>query len=284
MAKKIRTICALCVAVGLLGGCTIINEKRHRGMAVELDGHWLSYATLDSLTANLSAEDSAAVAERYVRQWANDILFSKAAQDGMDKQIEEMVADYRRSLYVHKYESELVARRMPKTVEDSVAEQLYAQNADRFRLKVSIVKGLLLVVPNGTPNIEKKLYKWLDDLSSENLEHIEKYAYQYATVYELFTDRWQSAEQLQLYLPTETSELNRLLGQQKRIVLGDSVSTYILQVTDKYMAGERMPFDFARPEIEKNILSRRQVDFLRRERENLYDEAVKKKQIHFYEK
>ncbi len=284
MAKKIRTICALCVAVWLLGGCTIINEKRHRGMAVELDGHLLSYATLDSLTANLSAEDSAAVAERYVRQWANDILFSKTAQDGMDKQIEEMVADYRRSLYVHKYESELVARRMPKTVEDSVAEQLYAQNADRFRLKVSIVKGLLLVVPNGTPNIEKKLYKWLDDLSPENLEHIEKYAYQYATVYELFTDRWQSAEQLQLYLPTETSELNRLLGQQKRIVLGDSVSTYILQVTDKYMAGERMPFDFARPEIEKNILSRRQVDFLRRERENLYDEAVKKKQIHFYEK
>jgi len=279
-----RNIIAIGLAGLLLGGCTIINEKRHRGMAVELDGHWLSYATLDSLTANLSAVDSAVVAERYVRQWANDILFTKAAQDGTDKQIEEMVADYRRSLYVHKYESELVARRMPKTVDDTVLVRLYELNADRFLLKESILKGLLLVVPNGTPNIEKKLYKWLEDLSAENLEHIEKYAYQYGTVYELFTDRWQSAQQLQLYLPTEAGELNNLLKQQKRIVLSDSLSTYILQVTDKRLAGERMPFDFARPEIEKNILSRRQVDFLRAERENLYDEAVKKKQIHFYEK
>ena len=279
-----RNIIAIGLAGLLLGGCTIINEKRHRGMAVELDGHWLSYATLDSLTANLSAVDSAVVAERYVRQWANDILFTKAALDGTDKQIEEMVADYRRSLYVHKYESELVARRMPKTVDDTVLVRLYELNADRFLLKESILKGLLLVVPNGTPNIEKKLYKWLEDLSAENLEHIEKYAYQYATVYELFTDRWQSAQQLQLYLPTEAGELNNLLKQQKRIVLSDSLSTYILQVTDKRLAGERMPFDFARPEIEKNILSRRQVDFLRAERENLYDEAVKKKQIHFYEK
>ncbi len=251
---------------------------------MELDGHWLSYATLDSLTANLSAVDSAVVAERYVRQWANDILFSNAAQDGTDKQIEEMVADYRRSLYVHKYESELVARRMPKTVEDTVVVHLYELNADRFLLKESILKGLLLVVPNGTPNIEKKLYKWLEDLSPENLEHIEKYAYQYATVYELFTDRWQSAQQLQLYMPTEAGELNNLLKQQKRIVLSDSISTYILQVTDKRLAGEQMPLDFVRPEIEKNILSRRQVDFLRAERENLYDEAVKKKKIHFYEK
>ena len=279
-----RNIIAIGLAGLLLGGCTIINEKRHRGMAVELDGHWLSYATLDSLTANLSAVDSAVVAERYVRQWANDILFANAAQDGTDKQIEEMVADYRRSLYVHKYESELVARRMPKTVDDTVLVRLYELNADRFLLKESILKGLLLVVPNGTPNIEKKLYKWLEELSPENLEHIEKYAYQYATVYELFTDRWQSAQQLQLYLPTEAGELNNLLKQQKRIVLSDSLSTYILQVTDKRLAGERMPFDFARPEIEKNILSRRQVDFLRAERENLYDEAVKKKQIHFYEK
>ena len=45
-----------------------------------------------------------------------------------------------------------------------------------------------------------------------------------------------------------------------------------------------MPIDYARPEIEKKVLSLRQVDFLKEERKRLYDDAVLFKKIQFYEK
>lgn len=280
--KEIYTgICLLGLLLSMTA-CDALYRKHQVGAAVELDGQFLFYTTLDSLTRGLTAEDSASVASQYIRQWAKDILVYDEARDVADEQIEALVEDYRRSLYVHAYEQQLVARRMPVNVADTLVEQIYNTHIDRFILRESIVKGILLVVPNGAPNLPK-LRRWMLLKDEDDMENIEKYAYRYATGYELFTDQWLTAQQLLLYMPFEQDVLDAMLSRQTQIELQDSLSTFILQVTDKHMAGTPMPMDYARPEIEQLILSRRQVDFLRQERERLYDEAVKYKKIRFYE-
>ena len=266
----------------VLSGCQWFEQKRMTGVAVALNGQYLYQSTLDSLSFGLLSEDSARVVEQYVKQWAKDILEYERAKGAADKSIEALVEDYRRSLYVHAYEQELVERRMPKQVADSVVEQIYAAHPEKFELRESIAKGVLIVVPNGAPNM-KKLRGWLTDLSEENLENIEKFAYNYAVGYELFTDQWRTAQQLLLTMPFEQDELDRLLRSKQQIELQDSLSTYILQVTDKRMAGEPMPIEYARPEIEKAVLSQRRVLFLQKERERLYEDAIKYNKIVFFE-
>ena len=266
----------------VLSSCQWFEQKRMTGVAVTLNGQYLYQSTLDSLSFGLLSEDSARVVEQYVKQWAKDILVYDKAKGAVDKTIEALVEDYRRSLYVHAYEQELVERRMPKQVADSVVEQIYAAHPEKFELRESIAKGVLIVVPNGAPNM-KKLRGWLTDLSEENLENIEKFAYNYAVGYELFTDQWRTAQQLLLTMPFEQDELDRLLRSKQQIELQDSLSTYILQVTDKRMAGEPMPIEYARPEIEKAVLSQRRVLFLQKERERLYEDAIKYNKIVFFE-
>ena len=266
----------------VLSGCQWFEQKRMTGVAVALNGQYLYQSTLDSLSFGLSSEDSARVVEQYVKQWAKDILEYERAKGAADKAIEALVEDYRRSLYVHAYEQELVERRMPKQVADSVVEQIYAAHPEKFELRESLAKGVLIVVPNGAPNM-KKLRGWLTDLNEENLENIEKFAYNYAIGYELFTDQWRTAQQLLMSMPFERDELNRLLRSKQQIELQDSLSTYILQVTDKRMAGEPMPIEYARPEIEKAVLSQRRVQFLQEERERLYGDGVKYNNIVFFE-
>ena len=46
---------------------------------------------------------------------------------------------------------------------------------------------------------------------------------------------------------------------------------------------DQMPLEYARPQIEKIVLNTRQVDFLNKERERLYNEAIQNKKIIFYE-
>ena len=266
----------------MLSGCQWFDQKRMTVVAVALNGQYLYQSTLDSLSFGLSSEDSARVVEQYVKQWAKDILEYERAKRAADKAIEALVEDYRRSLYVHAYEQELVERRMPKQVADSVVEQIYAAHPEKFELRESLAKGVLIVVPNGAPNM-KKLRGWLTDLNEENLENIEKFAYNYAIGYELFTDQWRTAQQLLMSMPFERDELNRLLRSKQQIELQDSLSTYILQVTDKRMAGEPMPIEYARPEIEKAVLSQRRVQFLQEERERLYEDAIKYNKIVFFE-
>ena len=262
-------------------------DKRHQqaGAAAEINGNYLYQATLDSLTLGLSGEDSARVAQQYIGQWAKDILMYEHAKARTDKQIDAQVEAYRRALYVHAYEEHLVERRMPKAVPDSAIQQLYDQMPDRFLLNESLVKGAMVVVVSDAPNLQK-LRKAMSELSNRNLDamdDIEKYAYRNASGYELFTDRWLTVSDLLPLMPIERSELENRLKQSTLIETSDSTRTYLLQVTDKCLRGERMPLEYARPEIEQIILSDRRVEFLQKERERLYDEAVVTKKIQFYE-
>jgi len=277
MMKKMKYI-PVVLAV-LLSGCHAFEKQHQAGAKVEVNGHYLYGSTLDALTLGLSPQDSARIAEQYISQWAKDMLVYDNARAKVLPELESLVEDYRRTLYVHAYEEYLIERRMPKTVADSAVEKVYNQMPDRFKLDESILKGMLVVVPNDAPKIET-LRKWL---TQQSLDDIEKYAYQNASGYELFTDKWLTTTDLISRMPIERTEMESRLRTKDQIEVSDSLKTYIVQVTGKHLRGEQMPVEYARPQIERIILSGRQVEFLQSERERLYEEAVESGEVKFYE-
>lgn len=277
MSKK--AILYIVLAGFLLSGCAAYEKKQQSGAAVEVKGQYIYRSTLDSMTLGMNAEDSLRVVQQYVSQWAKDILLYDKAKGRTSSAIERMVEEYRRTLYVHAYEEYLVDRRMPKTVPDSTVMQVYEQRSDRFVLGESIVKGLLVVVPSDAHDIAK-LRGWM---AKQMLDEIEKYAYRSANGYELFTDKWMTTSDLMAQMPAERAEIESALKSKNQIEVTDSLKTYILQVTEKHLRGEQMPVEYARPEIEKIVLNARQVEFLNKERERLYNEAIQDGDIKFYE-
>ena len=269
----------------LLSACAAYEKKAQSGAAVEVNGSYLYRSTLDSLTLGMNAEDSLRTVQQYVSQWAKDELeFRESRKTASLKaerqnQIERMADEYRRTLYVQAYEEQLVERRMPKSVPDSVIAQVYDRMPERFTLDESIVKGMLVVVPKEAKDIAK-LRGWM---AKGMMDETEKYAYKSASGYELFTDRWMTTTRLMGQIPLARAELEAALKNRDQIEVSDSVKVYILQVTEKQLVGERMPMDFARGEIEKIVLSARQVEFLNKERERLYNEAIQNGKIKFYE-
>lgn len=267
----------------LLSSCSLVEEKRNTGSIVaEYGSHTLSRMEIEALTAGMNPLDSASVADAYIRQWAMDWLEYDYAKANSDKEIEKMVEDYRRSLYVHEYEERLISQHMPKEVEDSVIESFYMTHQQYFILRETILHGILLVIPNGAPSIDN-LRKWLQDpIAEENLENIEKYAYQYASGYELFLEDWKTANQVLLWMPFEKDDFQKQVRQKKQIEMQDSISTYLLQVIDIHLLGEPTPIDYAYPEIKKIILNKRQADFLRVKREAIYEQAIRERKVRVY--
>jgi len=268
----------LVTAAWLLSGCQALEKKQQAGAVVELNGNYLYLSTLDEMTIGLSSEDSARIAQQYIDQWAKDLLMYNNAKAQATPEIEAMVEDFRRVLYMHAYEEYLIDTRMPKTIADSTAEQIYTRMPNRFQLDESILKGMLVVVPNDAPNIPK-LRQWL---AKESLDDIEKYVYQNASGYELFSDKWLTTTDIISRMPVARKDLENRIKTKNQIELSDTLKTYLLQITDKHLNGEKMPLDYARPEIEKILLSARQVEFLQEERERMYNEAIENGQIKFY--
>ena len=286
----------LSVLMTLLCGCQALEKKQQVGAVAELNGQYLYRSTLDSLTLGLNSEDSLRVVQLFIRQWAQDILLYDNSTARTHREIEQMVSEYRRILYAQAYEDRLVERRMPKSIPDSAVQAIYDRMPDRFILDESIVKGVLLVVPNDAPNLSK-VKQWLLKIGTERqerkerknskatnvLDDIEKYVYQNASGYELFTDQWTTVTALTRQMPVERADLETKLKYGNRIEISDSTQTFILQVTEKHMRGEKMPVEYARPQIEKIILNARRVEFLRKERERLYNDAVQEKKIKFFD-
>lgn len=269
----------------LMSGCSAMEKKQQAGAVVELNGHYIYQSTLDALTLGLSGEDSTRVAQQYIRQWAQDILLYDEATTRSNKQIEALVEDYRRTLYVQAYEDKLVDKRMSKTILDSTVLDIYQSMPDRFRLDESIMQGVLVIVPTDAPQIDK-LRATLSKVSGEGsvkaLDEVEKYVYQNASGYEIFADKWMTTTEMMNHMPIERTEFENRLKARNMVEVSDSTKLYILQVTAKHMRGEAMPVEYARPEIEKIILNARRVEFLRKERERLYNEAIQGKKITFF--
>lgn len=264
----------------LLSGCNLFQRPR-AGAAVELDGQYIYYADIDSLTRGMSPEDSSRFIDSYIRQWAGEILLYREAKSSTNARIEQLVENYRRSLYVLEYEQHYADRHMSSFVADSLIQQFYEQHAEQLVLSQSIVRGLMLILPSEATG-RKELNKWLE-APEDNLENIEKYAYANATGYELFTDRWMTVNQILMRMPSENEGLQAQLQTRNRIEVSDSVSTCILCVTDKALAGHVMPLSYARPEIEKIILSQRRILYQQKQRDELYKEAVRFNTIKFYD-
>ena len=280
MNKGILYVVVLGAGV-LLTGCSLFTRKHQSGTVAEVNGQYLYYTELDELTAGLDPVDSAQVAESYIRQWATEILLYDKAKENTDKQIEALAEDYRRSLYVHEYEQRLI-QRMPQRASEAQIDSFYESHKNQYVLKENLVRGILLIVPNGAPDTHKVL-RWMQEPTEANIENIEKYAYRYASGYELFTDEWKTTNELLLWMPMAQNDFIQQLKQRRQFVKQDEQSTYILQITDKRLMGEPMPIEYARDEIERLLLREATVVYLQREHERLYNDAVRHKKIKFYE-
>ena len=267
----------------LLCGCHVFEEKRMVGTVAEYNGKTITVEDIQLLTLGLSSEDSVRVVDQYIRQWATGLIEYDVAKDKTNKDIERLVEDYRRSLYLHEYEQRLIAQRMPQMIEDTLIESFYSLHSKYLILSESIIRGLLLVVPNKAPNMNDLRKKIQQPNLEENIEWLEKFAYQYAVGYELFLEDWKDMSEIIVLMPFEQNDLDKQLKNKRQIELQDSINTYILQVTELHMKGELKPLTYARKEIESILLRQRQVEFLKEERNLLYEKALKEGKLKLYE-
>ena len=96
-------------------------------MVAELGTHKMFRSELEAVT-NLAVdnEDSVRMADAYIRQWATDILFYDKAHAHEDPELEALVDDYRRSLYVHRYEERpMCCRSTRPTKTSTVCMRIY---------------------------------------------------------------------------------------------------------------------------------------------------------------
>lgn len=273
---------ALLFAV-LFSGCTL-DKREVPGAIVSVGNRYLTREMLDQVIPDgLSPRDSSAFADAYVRHWAEDELVYDVAQKNIPdvERIENLVDRYRRELFVHEYQKQILSEKFDAEISDDAVKNYYRTHLDKFVLKTPIVKGLFLKVAETTPEL-KNLKKWYRVKDHASVENIEKYTLHNIINYDYFYDRWVPFDEVMSAIPYTVTDANRFLQTHTFLEINNEGYWYLLNISDYLPAGAHMPLDFARTQIEEILLNQKRMDFLHQMNKELYQEALENRKIKYY--
>lgn len=260
------------------------NKQRDQSRTpfLQVEGRYLYVDEIESIIPKGTTKaDSLSLANDYVKKWVIQVLLFDKAENNITNQeeIDELVEDYRNSLIIHQYEQNLVKERLENEYTEEALLAFYNENKDKFRVNSSMIKGIYMKMPLGAPKL-KNAQNWMRNFKAKSLENLEKYSLQNATSYEYFGDRWVYLNEVAENLPTEAQNLN--IGSNKYIELKDSSFHYMLRILDYVPVGSIEPFEIAKDKIKTILLNTHKIDFIKKFENDLYDKAVRDKDINYF--
>ena len=153
--KKIFFILMLALAATsckLWEGLSDTAAELTRGEVVARVGkHRLHKSELQKfIPAGVSPEDSAGLAQGYIKAWAEELLMLEMAQSQLSKQQKDVSAEleeYRRSLLKYRYEQLYINQRLDTLVTEEELTAYYKANPDKFKLDRPVLKSRYLIIP-----------------------------------------------------------------------------------------------------------------------------------------
>jgi hypothetical protein len=273
----------------LLAGCLCAacsKQVDHQGktVLVEVAGQYLYQEDLTlAAPAGLSKEDSVLFAENYIHNWIEDALLYRRAEQNVpdNQQIDKLVEHYRRALVMHTYQQNLIAQKLSAEITDEEIQSFYEKNLSLFVLDAPLIKGLFIKVPLKQAGVNK-VRSWYKSNTTEAVENLEKYSLRGAVDYSYFYDRWVPVAEVADKIPFPTQEVGEYLKQHRAVELKDNDCWYFLHVSEYLASGQVKPLEVARTEIREILVNLKQVDFMQKVKDDLFDRASKKNEITYY--
>ena len=197
------------------------------------------------------------------------------------KNFDQQIETYRNSLITYEYEKELIKQKLDTTVTDIQIKDYYAKNEKDFLLKDNIVKVIYLKTSLKAPNLAlaRKLCK---SISSKDREQLEDYCKKFAENYYLDEDSWLLFDDLLKEIPIKTYDQESFIKSHTFIEIQDSVSNYIVNIKGFKIKEGISPLNFEKENIKNIIINKRKIDLINEMEKQVYQSALKNKDIEIY--
>lgn len=282
--QKIYTLFFLCGVALCTIACKDINwwgnAHKNDKLLVKAGNRSLYMSDLDNLlTDNTGKTDSARLVNAYIDRWARESAMMIEAEKSVakDANIEKMVTEYRASLLLAKYESNLAEQLVDTIVSTSEVNSYYDKNKSKFELEQKIIRCHYVKIRKDTPKI-KDAEKWWSSKKESDMLAFKKYVNTYAEKVLLSDSTWYTLDDLNALLP-KGSEIST---KKETIIRGEkgdyTFFVRILELVEKQIA----PLDYVKDQIKKMILHSRKSTKLDEQRRSTYDKAVQQNNIKIY--
>ncbi len=277
-----RYFALLLLFSAVLCSCRFISSMTGEEVAARIGKAKLYKSEIERvIPKGVSKEDSLNFAGEYISSWAiKQLMFLKAEEElsREDKNVEQLLEDYKTQLLIFKYENKFIADRLDTSITEEEMLSYYDNHKEMFITPDGIVKARYIKIHKNFSNL-----RFLRSLALkhdvESLEELEKLAYNSAEKYDDFGGRWMEMQDVCREMECDIDQLQNRLSSGNVVEITDAGYSKILVVIDKIAPGGISPYESNTEKIREIIFGRRKQELISKLHKDLYNEALDKQKL-----
>ncbi len=262
----------------LWGQCQFFQEKHPEEPLARVANEYLYYSDIkDAVPFFQTPQDSIQFFTNYINNWIQNKLVLHTAKKNLhpeQKNFEKQLNEYKNSLIIYTYETELVRQNLDTDVSEQDIVNYYEANKQNFLLKDNIVKVTYVKTPLKTANLNKirRLYRSTDEDDLSLLRDISK---REAANY-FMEDVWLLFSDLTKEVPIKTYNEEDFLRQNTFIEMQDSLYNYFLHIRGYKIKESVSPLSMEREHIKNIIINKRKIELVADLRREILRDALQR--------
>ena len=237
-------------AAELFGDGVVARVGEHRLMRSELAAY---------IPAGVSSEDSLALAQSYIKAWAEELLFLDMAESRLspeEQDVSKELEEYRRSLLKYRYEERYINERLDTLISDEEIRTYYKEHTDKFLVDRPLLKTRHMVIPADSKSL-RKIKELMGSDDAMDAIAADSLAFTAAVKYVDSSDSWMDAILLARDLGTDETSMMKALRGRFIELKGDDGNLRVAYVVDIVQKGSPAPQEYCEERIKDIILSAR---------------------------
>jgi len=262
-------------AAELFGDAVVARVGEHRLMRSELAAY---------IPAGVSSEDSLALAQSYIKSWAEDLIFLDMAEKHLsaeEKDVTKDLEDYRRTLLKYRYEERYINDRLDTLISDEAVRNYYREHMDKFLVDRPLLKVRYMIIPADSRSL-KTIRELMSSDDAMDAIAADSLAFTAALRYVDSSDAWMDAIILARELGTDEVSMMSALRNRTIEFVGDDGLLRVAYVVDMVQKGSPAPLDYCEERIKDILLSARKHELVGGLERDLLNDALAKGKFVIY--
>lgn len=273
----------------VLSACNLLPEKagsKEKPIARVYDKNLYPEDLKDVIPAGTAANDSIEITAAYINNWVRQELLLKQAEDNLDetnRDFSEQIEQYRNSLIIYAYESELVKQKLDTVVTMTEIEDYYQKNQNNFYLRENIVLASYVIISKDSP-VLTKVKSLLISTREADKEKLQTLCQENGADYLINDGTWMSFADVIRKIPLTVDDQEDFLNKNKFFEVKDSTKMYYVAISAFKSKESSSPLNFEIENIRTILLNKRKAELLKRMEEDLISDAVKRNKYEIFKK
>jgi hypothetical protein len=269
----------------LFAGCDYFQKSSKEVVVAECYGKYLYESDLKGIVPEgATIMDSIQRVSTFIDSWVRRQVLIHQAENNLDMEkldLKKQMDEYRSSLVIYAYESQLINQKLDTVVSDDEIAEYYEQNKEDFQLRNTMVRVAYVILPEDSKQ-NATFQKLLNDRDTLLLQNIDVLASYYAAKSYLDVDHWMRLDELTKIIPIEIFNAESFLKKNKFVCFDMNEHTYMVRFVDYQLEESISPLDMVSDNIKSVILAQRKKALIDKMQAALYEKAKRDRAFEVY--